>query len=166
MNSKDVLPAWLLASALVMQVEVGQCSTPLTVGIKSTGSKMNLSWPSTMDLPPQGIVFPEYTVESSTDLTHWEPIGGRVRGQAGVSGPLLNLSLDAPPGARFYRVAADPSSPTTQETGSGGAEVFGYNDQFAAELARLGLLSVSAFASNAAPTGPSVSAAGGVPSGT
>jgi hypothetical protein len=149
MNSKDVLPVWLLASALVMQVEVGRCSTPLTVGIKSSGPKMNLSWPSTMDVPSQGTVFPEYTVESSPDLTHWEPIGGRVRGQPGVSGPLLNLSLDALPGRNFYRVAANHSPQAAQETGSGGAEVFGYNDQFADELARLGLLSVSAFASNA-----------------
>jgi hypothetical protein len=148
MNSKDVLPVWLLASALVMQVEVGQCSTPLTVGIKSTGSKINLSWPSTMEVPPQGTVFPEYTVESSADLTHWEPIGGRVRGQAGVSGPLLNLSLDALPGPIFYRVAANPSAQTTQETGSGGAEVFGYNDQLADQLARLGLMPISVFATN------------------
>ena len=151
MNSKDVLPVWLLASALVMQVEVGQCSTPLTVGIKSSGPKMNLSWPSTMDVPPQGTVFPEYTVESSVNLTHWEPIGGRVRGQAGISGPLLNLSLDALPGPIFYRVAANPSAQTTQETGSGGAEVFGYGAQLSAELTRLGLMSVSTFASNSPP---------------
>src|ERR1039458_9527700 len=126
MNSKDVLPVWLLASALVMQVEVGQCSTPLTVGIKSTGSKMNLSWPSTMDVPTQGTVFPEYTVERSTDLQHWQPIGGKVRAQAGLSGPTLNLALDALAGPNFYRVLADPSAATSQETGSGGAEVFGY----------------------------------------
>jgi hypothetical protein len=148
MNSKDVLPVWLLASALVMQVEVGQCSTPLTVGIKSTGPKMNLSWPATMEVPPQGTVFPEYTVERSADLTHWEPIGGRVRGQAGLSGPLLNLSLDALPGPTFYRVAANPSAQTAQETGSGGAEVFGYGAQLSAELGRLGLMSVETFATN------------------
>ena len=148
MNCKDVLPGWLLASALVMQVEVGHCSTPLTLSINGSAHKVNLSWPSTMDVPSQGPVFPEYTVESSPDLTHWEPIGGRVRGQAGLSGPLLNLSLDALPGPNFYRVAADPSSQTAQETGSGGAEVFGYGTQFSAELARLGLMSVSTFATN------------------
>jgi hypothetical protein len=148
MNRKAVLPAWLLAGALVVQVEVGRCSTPLTVGIKSSGPKMDLSWPSTMDVPSQGTVFPEYTVESSADLTHWQPIGGRVRGQAGLSGPLLNLSLNAQPGPTFYRVAATPSAQTTQETGSGGAEVFGYGTQFSAELARLGLMSAGAFATN------------------
>jgi hypothetical protein len=148
MNCKDVLPVWLLASALVMQVEVVHCSTPLTVGIKGSGPKMNLSWPSTMEVPPQGTVFPEYTVESSADLTHWEPIGGRVRGQAGLSGSLLNLSLDALPGPNFYRVAANLSAQAAQETGSGGAEVFGYGAQLSDELARLGLMSVGAFAAN------------------
>jgi hypothetical protein len=148
MNCKAVLPAWLLASALVLQVEVGHCSTPLTLGIKGSGQKVNLSWPSTMDVLPQGTIFPEYTVESSADLTHWEPIGGRVRGQAGLSGSLLNLSLDALPGPNFYRVAANPASQTAQETGSGGAEVFGYDEQFADQLASLGLMSVSAFATN------------------
>ncbi len=148
MNSKDVLPVWLLASALVMQVEVGRCSTPLALSINGPAPKVNLSWPSTMDVPPQGTVFPEYTVEHSADLTHWEPIGGRVRGLTGISGPLLNLSLDALPGPNFYRVVADPESQTVQETGSGGAEVFGYNDQFAGELASLGLMPISVFATN------------------
>jgi hypothetical protein len=61
---------------------------------------------------------------------------------------LLNLSLDALPGPTFYRVAANPSAQTAQETGSGGAEVFGYNDQFADQLSRLGLMPISVFATN------------------
>ena len=149
MNSKGVLPAWLLASALVLTIEVGRASTPLTLGIKGTGQQVNLSWPSTMDVPPQGTVCPEYTVERSTDLQHWQPIGGKVRAQAGLSGPTLNLTLDALAGPNFYRVLADPSAPTVQETGSGGAEVFGYNSQLSAELARLGLMSVETFAASA-----------------
>jgi hypothetical protein len=148
MNCKAVLPAWLLAGALVVQVEVGRCSTPLTLSINGSAPKVNLSWPSTMDVPSQGTVFPEYTIEHSTDLTHWEPIGGKVRGLTGISDPILNLSLDALAGPNFYRVAANRESQTAQETGSGGAEVFGYNDQFANELARLGLMPISVFATN------------------
>ncbi len=102
-----------------------------------------------MDVPSQGTVFPEYTVERSTDLINWEPIGGKVRGQASLSGPTLNLSLDALAGPNFYRVLVDPSAPGVQETGSGGAEVFGYNSQLSAELARLGFMSVETFATNA-----------------
>ena len=130
MNCKAVLPAWVLASALVVQVEVGRCSTPLTLGINGSGPRVNLSWPSTIDVPSQGTVFPEYTIERSADLQHWEPIGGKVRGLSGASGPLLRLSLDALPGPNFYRVAANPSSQTAHQTGSGGAEVFGYGTQF------------------------------------
>jgi len=149
MNRKSALPALLLVSTLLLRVEVGCCSTPLTLEIKGSGPKVNLSWPSTMDVPTQGTVFPEYTVERSTDLQHWEPIGGRVRGLAGISGPNLSLSLDALAGPNFYRLVANPSSQTPQETGSGGAEVFGYGALFSAELDRLGLMSVGAFATNA-----------------
>jgi hypothetical protein len=120
MNSKGVLTVLLSLSALALEVKMGRCSTPLTLGINGSGPTVNLSWPSTLDLPPQGTVFPEYTVERSADLKYWEPLGGRVRGLSGVSGPSLKLSLDAMSGASFYRVAANPSSQTSQETGSGG----------------------------------------------
>jgi hypothetical protein len=143
-----VLPGLLLASALGLWVEVGRCSTPLALDLQRSGPKVNLSWPSTMNVSPLGTVFPEYTVERSSDLQHWEPLGGRVRGLSGASGPLLNLSLDAALGPNFYRVAANPSSQVPQETGSGGAEVFGYGMQFSSELAHLGLMSVTTFATN------------------
>lgn len=62
----------------------------------------------------------------------------------------MNLNLEASPGAQFFRVSANPGSQTSQETGSGGAEVFGYKSLLAAQLGDLGLLSVTAF-SNAFP---------------
>jgi hypothetical protein len=148
MNRMSVVPVLLLASVLGLQVEVGRCSTPLALSLQRSGSKVNLSWPSTLNVPPQGTVFPEYTVEYSGDLQHWEPLGGRVRGLSGASGPLLSLSLDTAPGPNFYRVAANLSSQTPQETGSGGAEVFGYGAQFSTELAQLGLMSANTFAAN------------------
>src|SRR5262249_4743474 len=44
----------------------------------------------------------------------------------------------------------DPNSQTPNQTGSGGAEVFGYNDQFANKIQPLGQLSVGDFATNGA----------------
>jgi hypothetical protein len=108
MNRMKGLSVLLVVITLGLRVEVGRCSTPLALDLQRSGPKVNLSWPSTMNAPPQGTVFPEYTVERSSDLQHWEPLGGRVRGLSGASGPLLNLSLDTAPGANFYRVAANP----------------------------------------------------------
>ena len=148
MNRMKGLSVLLVVITLGLRVEVGRCSTPLALDLQRSGPKVNLSWPSTMNAPPQGTVFPEYTVERSSDLQHWEPLGGRLRGLSGASGPLLNLSLDTAPGPNFYRVVANPSSLTPQETGSGGAEVFGYGAQFSNELAQLGLMPVATFATN------------------
>lgn len=125
------------------------CQLQYSVELKPVGSNVNLTWPSTLQHPQQGAIFPEYTLEQSTDLMHWVPTGGKVRGIAGRSGSLLGLNLQAPAGQNFYRVRADLTSPTQQETGGGGAEVFGYSTRLAEELGRLGLMSVATFSNNA-----------------
>ena len=98
----------------------------------------------------QAVLFPEYEVQTSADLLHWQPIGGKVRGIDGRSGSLLSLSFDKQPGPIFYRISAEPNSQTPNQTGSGGAEVFGYNDQFQKEIQPLDQLSVGDFATNGA----------------
>src|SRR5260370_249047 len=57
-------------------------------------SRVQLSWPTSITNGGQGLVLPEYEVQYSTDLIQWKPIGGKVRGIAGVSGPTLEVSLD------------------------------------------------------------------------
>ncbi len=142
--------AWLV-TLLAWACVPAACVAQVSLELNRTNRSVNLSWPSRVLDWQASVVYPEYTVQSSGDLVHWQPIGGKVRGLSGRSGPLLNLSLDATPGTRFYRVLADPSSQTPNETGDGGAEVFGYNARFAEELGRVGLLSVAAFASSAPP---------------
>jgi len=109
---------------------------------------MILSWPSTMETADLGVMFPEYTVERSADLQHWQPVGGELRGLRGGAGPWLNLSVDPTPGAGFFRVNAQVYSPAPQTTGDGGSVVFGYDTRFGDELNWLGLLSVEAFVTN------------------
>ena len=94
-------------------------------------------------------MLPEYQIESSTNLTVWTPIGGKVRGVDGLSGPVLKLSLDLQQGPIFYRVAGELNSAATDEMGLGGAEIFGYNSEFSTRVAQLGQLSVQDFATNA-----------------
>lgn len=76
-------------------------------------------------------------------------MGGRVRGIDGLSGVRLTLSLPQGPGPVFYRVIADPNSSTTNETGTGGAEVLGYDSVFSTLLNQIGQPSIQDFATNA-----------------
>lgn len=145
MKAKLFQPVVLFLGASFWWADCGYSQPQFPVTLQPDGSRVNLSWPATLQHPQQGSIFPEYTVECSSDLSLWKPLGGRVRGQSGRSGPLLNLSLDASTGAQFFRVFANPNSQTTQETGSGGAAVFGYGAQIGAELGGLGLLSVAGF---------------------
>lgn len=121
----------------------------VSLGIRGDGAHVNLSAPSAVTGSQGERIFPEYTVEKSSDLEQWTPVGGKVRGIEGVSGAVLNLNLNADSKANFYRVVVSTNSLPDQETGSGGADVFGYNAQLSQELNRLGALSVAAFASNA-----------------
>ncbi len=139
-----------LASVFLLGVGLQsfQSSAQVAIGIQREGDQINLMAPASLDIPLQGQVFPEYTVQRSRDLMNWEPVGGKVRGISGVSGSQLTMSLmpDNDPG--FYRVIVSTNSVTSQQTGAGGAEVFGYGSRFSEELAKLGLLSVDAFAAN------------------
>ncbi len=138
----------ILLCALALGIQSGRAQPRPALSLQPAGPKVNLSWPATLDVPSQGQVFPEFSVERSADLQHWQPVGGKVRGLSGRSGPWLNLALDAQPGTCFYRLNADLFPQAAQETGDGGAEVFGYDAAVARELGRIGLLSVAAFATN------------------
>jgi len=112
--------------------------------------QVQLAWPAAVTDSNQSLIFPEYQVLCSTNLTSWQPMGGKVRGLAGRSGPNLKVSLNPPASPVFYRLQANLDSPTPNETGDGGAEVFGYGAQFADELRKIGEISVQDFGTNAA----------------
>lgn len=133
---------------LVVGLHPFQSAAQVAIGIERSDSQINLTAPTSLTVPQQGPVFPEYTVQRSRDLMNWEPVGGKVRGISGVSGEQLTMSLmpDNDPG--FYRVIVSTNSLNTQQTGAGGAEVFGYGSRFGDELAKIGLLSVDSFAAN------------------
>ena len=83
----------LVIGALLFGIVSSRCQPQLATSLQDAGSKVNLSWPATLEILHQGTVFPEFTVQRSTDLIHWTPIGGKVRGIEDRSGPRLNLSL-------------------------------------------------------------------------
>ena len=123
---------------------------PFALTLQPAVGQVKLSWPAAINDTNQSLIYPEYQVLYSTNLKSWQPIGGKLRGLPGRSGPNLNLSLNVPAGPVFYRLRANPNSPTPNETGDGGAEVFGYGSQFELELQKIGEISPQDFATNAA----------------
>jgi hypothetical protein len=85
--------ALLVLGALAFCVLACRCSAQVVLGITTNPTNVSLSLPALISVPRQGQIFPEYTILGSQDLTHWAPVGGKVRGISGVSGPRLNLSL-------------------------------------------------------------------------
>ena len=151
MRIKGVWRWFLLLGLLWAATQNGRGSPGFDLNLQQSAGKLVLTLPSTMQTADLGLTYPEYTVERSADLENWQPVGGKLHGLSGRSGPLLNLSLDLAPGAQFYRASADPYAPAaTVELGSGGEEVFGYDSQMADELDAIGSLSVAAF-SNSVP---------------
>lgn len=139
---------FLLLAVLLVATQNGRSSTNFYLNLQGSAGKLVLSWPSTVQAPGMGVMYPEYTVERSTDLRTWQPVGGELRGLRGGSGPMLNLSVDSAPGAGFFRVNAQLYSPAPQATGDGGSQVFGYDTRFADELSWTGFLPVEGFVTN------------------
>ena len=139
----------LVLFGLGMPGHVGMRSTQVAFGNSGHADEhQHLSAPSSINDPLQGLIFPEYTIQRSQDLHNWEPIGGRLQGISGRSGPRLSVSLNPDAGPNFYRALVSNSSSTATETGSGGAEVFGYDTQFATELDQLSGMSVEVFSNS------------------
>jgi hypothetical protein len=148
MTLRSFIQRWGLAFLVLSGLQPYPGNAQVAIGIQREGARINLTAPSSLNVPQQGRVFPEYTVQRSRDLMSWEPVGGKVRGIGGVSGEQLTMSLPADSGPGFYRMIVSTNSATAQQTGAGGAEVFGYGSAFADELAKIGLLSVESFAAN------------------
>src|SRR5690242_9800059 len=99
--------AFLFACAVA---QFAPAAEPFPLLLRPSGSRIELSWPAGLTNAGQPVVFPEYTIERSTDLKTWKPIGGKVRGIEGLSGPVLSLSLDRQQGSLFYRAIANLTS--------------------------------------------------------
>ena len=144
-RASETLAKPLLALALAFLVLVNRCYGQVVLGITTSSSNINLSAPSEITVPQQGQILPEYTILGSQDLTHWAPVGGKVRGISGVSGPSLNISLPSEAGLSFYRAVASTNSQSTNETASGGADIYGYDTQFGVQMAQLQAMSIGGF---------------------
>jgi hypothetical protein len=87
MNSGAFRPTLVLLGALLATAQAGYGPAPFSLNLQPASGKMILSWPATMETPDLGIMYPAYTVERSTDLEHWQPVGSELRGLRGGSVP-------------------------------------------------------------------------------
>jgi hypothetical protein len=122
----------------------------VSLSIKTSGDRIEVSWPSALTNADQTLAFPDFGLEYSVDLRNWDRIPGRMRGLADRFVPSLSQSFDRTTGPGFYRLRVTPATDEGPMIGEGGAEVFGYQGRFTEELASLTLLPLEDFATNGA----------------
>ena len=115
----------------------------ISVEISNSAVGIHLLVPSTI---PSTQIYPEYNVQSSQDLLNWQPTGGKVQGISGLSGAVLDIALPFPAAQGFYRISLSTNSLATNQTATGGADIYGYNDLFAQQVAALQSMSIMDFA--------------------
>jgi len=143
MNTKHLIPS-IIALALFISVKA-QAQGPPRLSVRPTDAGIELSWPAAQKQPDGTLVSPYFELQRSADLRQWQPVGERMRGAAAAPGDVLRFTATKGAGAAFYRLLAiQPFSSTN--LGTGGAEVFGYGNAFAAELQRIGQISPDQFA--------------------
>ncbi|GEM_PF-2392964 len=96
---------------IVALAQTSRSQPRLRLDLQTRGHQSELSWPTTVDVPGQGDIFPTYTVERSLDLVHWEPVTGKIKGLSDRSGPTLEVLSEHSDGLGFFRLKADLSPP-------------------------------------------------------
>ena len=104
---------------------------------------------SVMTLPVSAM-YPEFTIERSTNLVNWTPIGSPVSGTVGVSDELLRVVVPTAGRQEFYRAVANLK--VAAGGGGIGDAIYGYGTSFARQLQQLGQLSLDDFVSIYQPT--------------
>lgn len=97
-----------------------------------------ISWQAGLPRQDGGMIFPVYELQSSTNLTEWQPVGEHKQGKTGKTDEWLTTVIPAASSPVFYRVRTLFEEQKAKASSLGGAEVFGYEPVFATELARIG----------------------------
>lgn len=115
-----------------------QISLQLKTGI----SQAQLDLHAQMQLPVSAM-YPEYTIQRSTNFVDWPPVAGPLAGSIGVSDELLRLTVPTAGNHAFYRVVATTKLAAADI--SVGDAVYGYGTAFGQELQQLGQLPLGDF---------------------
>jgi len=120
----------------------------ITLELKKSGSQAEVGLRSKMALPVSAM-YPEYTIQRSTDMANWETVAGPIAGSVGVSDEFLRVAVPTAGDHAFYRVVANVR---LSAEGGGGEAVYGYGTEFSRELLSLGQLSLEDFVAMYGPT--------------
>src|SRR6476469_7548654 len=119
----------ILAASPVMGAEA-----QLQLSFSKLGDRVELSWPASRKAADGTEVRPFFEVQGSSNLTRWVPVGERMRAQTEGS---LKTALPLTGPNAFYRLQMElPRSGL--KLAEGGAEAFGYAEDFARKLAAIG----------------------------
>jgi hypothetical protein len=113
----------------------------ITLEFRKSGPQAEVGLHSQMALPVSAM-YPEYTIERSTDMANWEIVAGPIAGSVGVSDEFLRVAVPTAGDHAFYRVVARVN---LSAEGGGGEAVYGYATEFSKELQQLGQLSLEDF---------------------
>jgi hypothetical protein len=78
----------------------------ITLELKKSASQAEVGLHSKMALPVSAM-YPEYTIQRSTDMTNWETVAGPIAGSVGVSDEFLRVAVPVAGDHAFYRVVAN-----------------------------------------------------------
>lgn len=133
---------WLLAvEAVTFAALPCMAGDEINLSLKTQGTQAELRLHSRLGLPVSAM-YPEYTIQCSTNLQDWFPVAGPVNGGVGVSDEELRVSVPLQGDRAVYRVVANVK---LAEDGGGGEAVYGYGTEFNKELQRLGQLPLDGF---------------------
>ncbi len=132
-----------LAAIGVMAFLASTCFGADEIGLhfKPQGAQGELRLHSRLGLPVSAM-YPEYTIQCSTNLQDWFTVGEPFSGGVGVSDEELRVAVPLVGDHAIYRVV---SNVKLAADGGGGEAVYGYGTEFSKELQRLGQLPLSDF---------------------
>ncbi len=121
----------------------------ITLQFKQSPGQGEVGLHSQMALPVSGM-YPEFSIQRSTNWATWETVGGPILGGVGVSDELLWSVVPLASDRAFYRVRANVKlAPTETDVGDA---VYGYGTEFGRQLRLLGQLPLGEFVSRYALT--------------
>lgn len=132
-----------VASVLAIVTLEAYAQTSHKLQLTRSGSQIGVHWPTVLTNAQGAALRPEYVLERSHDLEHWQPTSGPLRALSGSEKPFSFFFPDSE-GPTFFRVKADLEA-TTSPTGAGGGEVLGYSGTLREELGRIGIISTAQF---------------------
>jgi len=148
-NPTVVRVLFAVVSLTLLSTKTSFAADQISLDFKYGPTQVEIGVHGKLALPVSGM-FPEYTIERSTDLLTWQPVAGPISGSVGVSDEFLRLTTPLAGEHAFYRVAANIKLAPAESRN--GEAIFGYATEFSRQLQSIGQLSLADFTARYALT--------------